>query len=240
MKYIIASDFHLKYTENEEDKQRRERVEGFLSSLVGKIDGLILAGDIFDLWVEWDKVIIKSYFNVLKIFSLLKESGCRMIYLSGNHDFWFGEFLQKNIGFEMYEKTFSEVINGKRVLVSHGDLFAINDLRYQIVRPIIRSLIAQKIFRAIHPDCSLSLGQKLSRTSRERKINVKAKNMQVSSLVKTAEKLSKEYDLIVFGHSHVPQKREIGNSVYVNCGDWVEHNSYCYFDTESIELKKYE
>jgi len=236
MKYIIASDFHIKYIEAPFDIERRERVEMFLRSFIGKIDGLILAGDIFDLWIEWDRVIIKNYFGLLRIFADLKESGCRLVFLQGNHDFWLSNFLKDTIGVEIYESIFTETINGKKIFVSHGDKHTNNDMRYKIIHTLIRNKLIKLIFKQIHPDISLWLGSKLSRTT------VKAGSWQVNKdtengLIATAEKLSSEYDLVVFGHSHNPLKITNGNSIYINSGDWIKHNSYCFFSEDKIEIR---
>ena len=214
-------------------------MEGFLYSLIGKIDGLILAGDIFDLWIEWDKVIIKNYFSVLKIFSLLKDSGCRLIYLSGNHDFWLDSFFKKNLGVEIYNDFFVEVVNGKRIYVSHGDLYTKNDIRYQIFRRVIRSHLVRFMCRIIHPDLCLAMGQMMSRSSRKRKISDSINYAKEKGLIDKAVSLSKDYDIIVFGHAHNPIKKEIGESVYINCGDWINNSSYCYFDSDVVELKHF-
>ena len=239
MKYVIASDFHLKFIENTDDIKRRLLVEEFLRSLIGQIDGLILAGDIFDLWVEWDKVIIKNYFNVLKIFSLLKDAGCRLIFLSGNHDFWIGSFLKEVIGFEVYNDYFTDVINNKKIFVSHGDLFTKNDLRYQVFRKIVRAKLVQSIFKIIHPDFSLSIGQLLSRSSRNRKDPISLVNTKEKGLQEKAQKLCEKYDVVIFGHSHNPLKIDYNDRIYLNCGDWLKNNSFCYFDEEKIELQFY-
>ncbi|MDA3814674.1 MAG: UDP-2,3-diacylglucosamine diphosphatase, partial [Candidatus Cloacimonetes bacterium] len=61
MNVYIASDFHLKFVENAEDKKRREKVLSFLDSIKDDADLLILNGDIFDLWFVWKKFIIKGY-----------------------------------------------------------------------------------------------------------------------------------------------------------------------------------
>ncbi|MCL2063339.1 MAG: UDP-2,3-diacylglucosamine diphosphatase [Candidatus Cloacimonetes bacterium] len=237
MKYVIASDFHLKFYEKQSDCERRLRVETFLKSLIGKIDCLILAGDIFDLWIEWDSVIIKNYFSTLKILSQIKDSGCKMVYLSGNHDFWLDNFLENTIGFDIHENFFVATVNGKKIFVSHGDLYTKNDFRYQFFRRIIRSKIVRIFCKILHPNIVLFFGHKLSRSSRDRKMNSKICKNKEAGLIKKAELLSKEYDLIVFGHTHNPVKIDFGNSLYINCGDWINHSSYCYFDKDICEIR---
>ena len=243
MRVVITSDFHIKYFEKEEDIERRNRVENFLKSLIGKIDCLILAGDIFDLWLEWNTVIIKNYFNVLKILADLRVSGCKIIFLMGNHDFLLDRFLTDFIGCEIYENFYESEINGKKIYVSHGDLFTQNDIRYRVFRMLVRSRFSKWLCRILHPNIILKWGVKLSRTSREnndfdkkqkRKMTVKREQ----GLIDKAVLLSNDYDIIVFGHSHIPVRMEINNSIYLNCGDWVSNNSFVFFDEEICILKK--
>ena len=237
MKYIIASDFHLKYIETAEDKKRRQKIEAFLKAQIGKIDGLILAGDIFDFWIEWKHAIIKDYFDIFYIFKQLSESGCRLIFLPGNHDFWIGSFLKEKIGFEIFPDYFAETINNKKVFISHGDCYTSNDARYHFFRRIIRTPLFLHFAQILHPTISLSIGNMISRTADNRVKSRKLSSSQEHGLFLKAKELSPEYDLIIFGHTHLPQKIEINKSIYINCGDWVNSYSYCYFDEEIIELR---
>jgi UDP-2,3-diacylglucosamine hydrolase len=91
----------------------------------------------------------------------------------------------------------------------------------------------------LHPNVCLTLAKIMSRSSRKRPASTPAKIKQEQGLIETAEKLSKDYDLIAFGHSHNPQKLIFGQSTYINCGDWLTNYTYCYFDCGTIELKHY-
>ena len=139
MKVFVASDFHLKFSENREDRSRKNRVISFLDSLIGKADLLILNGDIFDLWYSWNHVIIKNYFPVLKKLADLKESGCKIVFVAGNHDFWFKDFLSDTLGMEIHREYYTTKINGKNYFIAHGDKYTTNDLRYHLFRSLIRN-----------------------------------------------------------------------------------------------------
>jgi len=236
MRTIIASDFHLKYKPSQEDKLREKRVLNFLKSLKGNTDLLILNGDIFDLWIEWSYVIISDYFPILKVLSDLKDSGCRIIYISGNHDFWFGDFLKKEIGIEIHQDVFNEKVGNHRLYVTHGDLHTVNDLRYHIFRKIIRSSIIKFLVKLIHPSLSLKLGKLLSRSSRNRVYPTELKEKKEKGLLKSAENLLKNNDIVAMGHSHQPKIININSGYYLNSGDWLIHNSYCEIDGESVVL----
>jgi len=248
IRIVIASDFHLKYIGNEEDNQRFNRVCCFLKSLKENCEVLILNGDIFDLWIEWNTVIIKDYFPILKILSDLKESGIRIIMVTGNHDFWFGNFLSQTIGIELYQDFFSETIGLNTFYVTHGDLHTVNDIRYQIFRRIIRSFPVKVLVKCIHPTLSLYLGTSLSRSSRNRKDSPDLQQKKEKGLIRFAEKMINDFQtinqskslVVAMGHSHQPKLIPIKQGWYVNSGDWIKHKSYCIINQEKIEIRYYE
>lgn len=240
MRVYIASDFHLKFSENEEDMMRRKRILSFLDSLVGNSDLLVLNGDIFDIWFVWKTVMIKGYFPILKKLADLKENGCRIVFIAGNHDFWFRDFLSDELGCEIYPDTFSETIDGKKIFVSHGDRFTANDLRYQVFRKLIRNKFVMKIFEIIHPDIALNFGKLLSRSSRETKIPKAIRQRQESGLDRFAKQKLKEYDIVILSHSHTPKSTIYENGVYLNSGDWIVHNSYVKIFDGKVEICYYE
>jgi len=191
MNIYIASDFHLKFHENSEDKKRRETVIRFLDSIKHDCDLLILNGDIFDLWFDWDTVIIKGYFRILRKFAELADSGIRLVLISGNHDFWFQDFLTEYIGMEIYEDNFT-LDSPVSLFCSHGDLFTSNDFRYKFFRRLIRNKVVKFIFKILHPDISLNIGRFLSRSSRSRTISPALKEKKEKGLIHKAEELFRD------------------------------------------------
>jgi UDP-2,3-diacylglucosamine hydrolase len=243
MRVYILSDVHIKFTHsNPKEQARHERILSFLKSLVGKADLLVLNGDIFDLWAEWRYGIIKQYFPALKLLADIVESGCKIVYVSGNHDFWFGDFFTQYLGAELHDRSYSFNADGKRILISHGDLFTLNDTRYKIFRRLVRSPLIRKLFSILHPDLALSLGNKLSRTSSVKRITKSSHKARVAGLELFAKKqiTAGKYDYVVMGHSHNPVLIPIGNGFYANGGDWLRHNSFITIIDGKLELSQYQ
>ena len=240
MKVYFASDFHLKFHEDQEDTARRKKVISFLDSLIGNCDLLILNGDVFDLWFTWKKVIIKGYFPILKKLADLNENGCRIVFIAGNHDFWFKDFLTDYLNIEIYRNNFSEIIDNVKIFVSHGDLYTSNDLRYKVFRSFIRNKFIKTIFELFHPDFSLAIGKTLSRSSRSRTIPFKLQKAKEKGLDEIARKKLKDFDLVVLGHSHSPKFVKTEDGIYVNLGDWISNYTYLKMINGKIELCKYE
>lgn len=241
MKTIFVSDTHIKFNESPEDLLRRKRFTEFLSSLKGNTSLLILNGDIFDLWVSWKHVIIREYFELLVILKDLHQTGTRIVLTPGNHDFWFSDFLSREIGIEICENSFIETIEGKKFFVNHGDSYTKNDLRYQIFRCLVRNNTVKKLFTSLHPDLALDLGILLSRSSRKRKVPQHIRKKMISSLeYKALDMLANEdYDVVVFSHIHQPVIIENENGIYVNTGDWVSHSSYLQYEQGKFALYEY-
>jgi len=241
MNVCVASDFHLKFSGVKEDTERENRIISFLSAIRKKFDMLILNGDIFDLWYDWNSVIISDYFPVLRKLADLHDDGMRIVLISGNHDFWFNDFLPEKIGIEIQPDSFSFEADRKRIFCSHGDLYTSNDNRYKIFRKLIRNPLSETIFRILHPDISLMLGRALSRSSRSRQVAPELQKKKEAGMISSATKLLEHYDIVLMGHSHSPCVKEIfSNKFYANSGDWIKHNTYITIKNGNVSLKTYE
>jgi len=176
--------------------------------------------------MEWPKTLIKGYFPILKKLADLREDGCRIVFIAGNHDFWFGSFFRDFLNIEVVCDIFRETIDAKKIFVTHGDKQTVNDLRYKIFRTIIRSSIAKFLLSLIHPEIALNIGGLLSRTSRARSVPTKGQQNRSAGLEQFASTNAKQYDIIVMGHAHTPVQKIFDDCQYFNTGDWITHNSY--------------
>ncbi len=242
MRICIISDLHFKYSKpNAEDIENSTIILEFLESIKGKYDLLILAGDIFDLWFDWNFTIIKQYFPLLVKLYEISQSSCRIVHISGNHDFWFGDFLPEYLKIELKDECFRITTDNRKILVCHGDTHTVNDLRYQIFRRFIRIPLMKRMFGLLHPDLALGLGSKLSRSSRARKDPPPLRRRKNSGLMSFAESQIKQgkADIVVMGHSHYPELVPIQNGFYANCGDWISHHSFVEIISGEIRIQHY-
>ncbi|MCB5225083.1 MAG: UDP-2,3-diacylglucosamine diphosphatase [Candidatus Cloacimonadaceae bacterium] len=242
MRICVVSDVHLKYAPwDAADRENARAFQSFLKESVGKYDLLVLNGDIFDLWFDWKSLIIKEYFPVLHRLAELSENGCKLVMISGNHDFWFNDFFSKHLNAIVRDQ--SHVINadGKKMYFTHGDLYTYNDIRYKILRGLIRLPISKGIFSLFHPEFALRLGAKLSRSSRFRQVPALMQRKKSEGLEHHASYKVKRkgYDIVCMGHSHKPEIMRMDSGVYANSGDWTRHRSYLEIIDGEISLKYY-
>lgn len=240
MKICVLSDVHYKYRqETPADQENAVIFLSFLEGIVGKYDLLVLNGDIFDLYNDWKYTIVRQYFPVLHRLANIREAGCRIVYISGNHDFWFNGFLDRELGFELYSDQYAMTADGRKLLFTHGDLYTVNDLRYKLFRRFIRMSAIRLAFDLLHPDLALTIGAAMSRSSRLRKVSDVLKRRKGNGL-KTwarAQITKNKADIVIMGHNHDPEIIPIGEGCYANAGDWLKNYSYLEITDGIIELK---
>lgn len=242
MRICVISDLHVKYAgRSEDDSLNHEILLEFLRDAVGKYDLLVLNGDVFDLWFDWKYTIIKQFFPLLYRLAGLRDSGCRIVVVGGNHDFWFGDFFQTQLGAEVYPETYTLNADGKRMLFTHGDLHSVNDARYKLLRRILRFPGTKSLFSLLHPDLALGIGARMSRSSRFRVVSHALHNRKNAGLYHYAStQIQKNrFDIVCMGHSHKPQIRPVEHGFYVNSGDWIQHRAYVEIIDGKVELKEY-
>jgi len=234
---IFLSDVHLGLPVSG-GENREEALIAFLKEIQGRIDHLFLLGDIFDFWIEYRHVIRSDYFNILHALKNLAESGVRLHYLAGNHDFALGPFLSRTLGMMMHGEELKIDIQGKRLLVSHGDRYVETGAIHTLICHMLRNRRNQKLFKLLHPTIGIQLAERLSGLSR------KAVDTGIKPSVPEAYRkigrqlLESELDMVILAHTHYPEIIENKGKVYVNTGAWIK--TCCYAELKQGELGLWE
>ncbi|MBC8527252.1 MAG: UDP-2,3-diacylglucosamine diphosphatase [Candidatus Cloacimonetes bacterium] len=239
MKVICFSDIHQKLLIDDAEKEKLKKLYSFLGEIQSyNLDKLIIAGDLFDVWYEYKMVIPKPYFSTLAKLKSISEKGTKVIYLAGNHDFRFRNFLQNEIQAEVYLNNYEFTVGSKRFFVSHGDEYTSNDVRYHLLKSMLRNKFVNTLFGFIHPDTGLKFGKWMSRSSKNRKISEKKKTKLEQGLINLSKKKFADYfDYVIMGHIHQPKIITFENGAYINLGDWISHYSYLVIEDAQVELK---
>ena len=237
MRVYVISDMHLGFDNGDFSKRQMRKAIGFIESIRGKVDMLIMNGDIFDFWMEWRNTIIGSFFPILRALAELHDDGCRLVLTAGNHDFWFRDFLQDEIGIEIVPDIFRVEIDGKKVFVAHGDNYTASDFRYHFYRSIIRFPLVRHLAGLFHPGFALWLVGKISRSNqRTDRPGRKVDRKREDGLTQSAKEILQQNDIVLFGHTHNPVVTKMENGVYANSGDWINNNSYLTLINGEVEL----
>ncbi len=227
----IVSDVHLGAVP--------ARTEGaflaFLDRVGAEARSLLIPGDLFDFWFEWGEIAPTRHFRVLAALRSLADAGVPVTMIGGNHDAWGGRFLREQVGVDFRDGPIRLSLGGRPALVAHGDGVGGGDLKYRMLRALLRSRGAIASFRALHPELGLRLARLVSGT--EAKAGQGDTKGRAAHIRRWAlERLAEEPELawVVCGHAHIPEILQAGAArYYLNAGDWVDNRSYIVVDDEA-------
>lgn len=215
---LFLSDLHLGTGPDEAARLRDLRT--LLESLPGRIDTLVLGGDVFEFWWEWKHAVPRRYMEFLLDLRRAGDSGTKLRFVRGNHDFAVGGFLSDFLGATIHHDGICLDVGGDRWLLVHGDGIARSDRADRVARRVLRSRVAQAAWNLVPPDLAFHLAGAVGRTSRA--VNP-GPAPNIEQYGEAAAEWIRRWNLagVVHGHTHRPLLQPIGESFHVNNGDWL-------------------
>jgi UDP-2,3-diacylglucosamine pyrophosphatase LpxH len=217
---IFISDIHL--------GTRRAQTSALLEFLrETKCQQLYLVGDLIDSWAlkktwHWDQL----HNDVIQKLLRKARKGTKVVYIPGNHDENFRDFVNLRFGrVAVLQDTVHVSATGRRYLVLHGDKFdgviyyapwlaKLGDTAYEWSMSLNSAV--NKMRR--------KLGMPYWSLSAYLKYKVKKAVEFVSRFEEAVvrEAMARGCQGVICGHIHTPDNRMIGAIHYLNDGDWVE------------------
>lgn len=221
VKSIWISDIHLGTSFS-----KANELLGFLDKYHSK--EIILVGDIIDIWgmkSSWNWTTTHS--RIIQKLIKLSRKGVRIIYIPGNHDEFFRDYLDLKFGdIEIKDRIDYLTMTGKRLLVVHGDAYDIfmqdsyrrlahiGDRAFHLIQSISR--LTQRMRHWLGKDYWSLAGYVKQRTKSIGRI------IQRFELALIGAARSEGYDGVICGHIHKAEIKTIDDMIYMNCGDWVD------------------
>jgi UDP-2,3-diacylglucosamine pyrophosphatase LpxH len=193
---------------------------------------LFLVGDIIDGWLlkrrfRWPQ----SHTNVLRKIMSYSKNGTKVIYIPGNHD----EFLREYGEFSFGNIEIHNEYVWNNTFITHGDLYdGVVKLKWL------------GILGSIGYDMAITIDRKLKKLGMKRSLSKFLKDK-----VKEAVKFITQFEVeltrqakkhhctsVICGHIHHPEDRDIDGIRYLNCGDWIENNSYIIYNNNEYTVIK--
>ncbi len=190
-------------------------------------DTLYLVGDVIDGWrLRKGWTWRQSHNDVVQKILRKARKGTRVIYVPGNHDEFAREYVGHAFGgIDVVAEAVHVTADGKRLLVTHGDLFdgvvlhakwlaLLGDSLYTFI------LVLNHWFNRVRARCGFgywSLSQYLKHRVKDA-VTFIADFEQ--ALVDEARR--RGFDGVVCGHIHKAEIRTVDGILYCNDGDWVE------------------
>jgi UDP-2,3-diacylglucosamine hydrolase len=233
--YLFISDIHLGLQDKITEREKERLLVKFLVFAQENCSELFIAGDLFDYWFEYKRVYQKGFFRTLTALQDLTNSGVKVHYFIGNHDFLHRDFFTAEIGVELHEDGIEKTLNGKRFFIAHGDGLVKNDMGYNILKSILRNKLLQRLYSLIHPDIGVSLASRTSKSSRD--YTSKKDYGEIDGLFEAAKmKIDLGFDYVLFGHLHKRIFEKYKEGYYVNLGSWLSAPCYGIFSDNKFEI----
>jgi UDP-2,3-diacylglucosamine pyrophosphatase LpxH len=186
---------------------------------------LFIVGDFIDGWLLKKRHYwTQDYTNVIRKILSYSKNGTKVTYITGNHD----EFLRQYSPMMFSDNI--EIVDEfiwKGYFITHGDLYdGVVGLKW------LAHLGAAGYELAITLDRFMKkLGYKKS-LSKWAKDSVKGAVKFIIAFEDQLVYQAKKRDChgVICGHIHKPENRKIDSFHYLNCGDWIENNSYIVYD----------
>jgi UDP-2,3-diacylglucosamine pyrophosphatase LpxH len=193
---------------------------------------LFLVGDIVDGWLlkrkfRWPQ----SHTNVIRKIMSYSKNGTKVIYIPGNHDEFMRDYLDLHFGnIEVHNEY---VYND--TYITHGDLYdGVVKLKWL------------GILGSVGYDMAISIDRRLKSWGYKRSLSKYLKD-KVKEAVKFMTSFEQEIvrqgikhncHTVMCGHIHHPDDKLIDGVRYLNCGDWIENNSYIIYNNNEYTVIK--
>ena len=190
-------------------------------------DHLFLVGDIIDGWqLRRSWYWPQSHNDVVQKLLRKARKGTHVVFVPGNHDEFARRYLQHNFGgIEVAEDWVHVTADGRRLWITHGDLFDGVIQCAKWLAYVGGSLYEFTLKLNSHLNSlRANFGLPYWSLSRYLKLKVKRAVSYVSNFEAAVAREARRrgVDGVVCGHNHHAEMRDIDGVLYCNDGDWVE------------------
>jgi len=220
----------------------------FLETEKDRVAHLVILGDLFEFLFGFKKTpqaasspfVFNEYLPVLKQLQRLSERGICMTYMEGNHDFRLKSFFQEHFEMEVevHPREADKRLGDKRVYLAHGDLSNPKQWKYRALRRILKNPVTYGLIDLVGPSSARRVAEKLNNMSYQVVHRGLPSNPPTAFRTFAHQKFLEGFDLVILGHSHVPEEVEEWvdgrRCLYLNVGDWRSHHSFLRYTPPDV------
>lgn len=236
MTTLFISDLHL-------DSSRPDIAAQFLEFLEAEAvsaKALYILGDLFESWVGDDDPD-PHYATIKSALRKLGDRGTPVYFMHGNRDFMIGPRFAEETSATLLADPTRVTIEGRDVLLSHGDALCTDDVEYQKFRQMTRNPQWQAMMLQKPLEERLAFAKQARAASMQHGKTINAVISDVNQ--QAVEQFMQEHDsnLLLHGHTHRPDVHSfrIGDTpaTRIVLGDWYEHGSVVRWDENGPVLE---
>lgn len=204
MSTLLLSDLHLPTG----DSPLRDGFLKFLAGPARQARRVYILGDLFEYWIG-DDVGLRDYAREAEALRALVRYGVPVYFQRGNRDFLVGRMFCEATGVQLLDDPVVADLEGRQVLLSHGDLFCTDDRSYQRWRRFARNPVVQWLFLRLPLSRRLRIAGGLRSRSHEHKHYKPEDIMDVSP--RAVDAVLRRYAVaeLIHGHTHRPAEHAL-------------------------------
>ncbi len=203
MKIHFISDLHL----CEEEPATLRAFIDYLAGPARTANTLYILGDLFEYWAgdDDDTPLIRQVSDAL---SALAASGTALRFMAGNRDFLIGQHFASRCAMRLLPDPSRLVVDGRQVLLTHGDALCTDDTDYLQYRSQVRDPEWQSTFLARPLAERKAFIESLRTRSREANARKRPEIMDVNQDAVAQLLRTNDYPVLIHGHTHRPARHE--------------------------------
>lgn len=236
MTILFISDLHL----TPKRPHGNELFFEFLTSISDRTHSLYILGDLFEYWIGDDAAEVTGQAEVLSAIKRLVDRGVVVHFMHGNRDFLVGGGFAKATGCRLLPDPTQITLDGKEVLLTHGDGMCTDDVAHQEFRSLVNDPNWQTEFLSYPIEKRLQLALSARSESDLHKSMTSMEVMDVNQTSVEHEIVSRNVDILIHGHTHRPGvhmvKANGRRAQRIVLGDWYEQSSVLRYEGEKFQL----
>lgn len=253
----FTSDAHLGSGFHADPRAVEARLVRWLESIRPTARAVYFLGDMFDYWFEYHDVVPRGYVRFLGKVAELADEGTEIHFFAGNHDVWFSDYIQTEVGAVIHHTACCVELDGRIFRLAHGDEEdRSKGIMHRLLYALFRNRIARKLYAAIHPRWTVGFALAWSLHSRRRGLRQATEGVVPHAYANAYFDVEQEHlvrctkayiaaddrvDYYLYGHRHMMLDLMLSKDKrMLILGDWLQYQSYAVWDGNELILEQFE
>lgn len=236
---LVVADAHL----GQVPASVRTAFHAFLAEVPRVGDHLVVTGDLFDFWFEYQSVIPRKHFATVAKLQEVRARGIPITFVGGNHDRWGGTFFNRDLGIEFFGGEVELDLAGRRTFIAHGDGLTEQHWTGALMHRFTRHPLTIAVFRVLHPTIGFWIADLFSRHL--------ADNTKDSAVLDRASAAQRrwaadflvqhpDFNLVIMAHTHRPVVDRLPDGrTFLNPGAFLDGGRYAEITADAVKLKQF-